>query len=175
MNSTWGNDRHGPGGDPSWLGGKDRETAGGSADGGQSSGWSSDFSSDAGPPVADSDFGDGTQGPSGPQQSSSGALPVRGPEFGRVDEANARPSSNDGGGWMSEFTGDRGGRSGGGGRTRGLLPQLLIGAGAIAIIIFAATMTGSFSGSNIGFFLLVFILPIVRRLIRTATRGNRRR
>lgn len=170
MSSSWGNDRHGPGGDQSWLGGRDRDTAGGNAGGGQSSGWSSDFSS--GPDSsADSDVGAGGQ-------SSSGALPVRGPEFGRVDEANARRSSTEGGGWMSEFTGDRGGRggrSGGGGQTRGLLPQLLIGAVAIAIIIFAATMTGSSSGSNFGFFLLVLILPIVRRLIRSATRGNRRR
>lgn len=171
MSSSWGNDQHGPGGDPSWLGGKDRETAGGGTGGGQSSGWSSDFSSDPGASAADSDFGTGDQ--SG--QGSSGALPVRGPQFGRVDEANARQSSQDDRGWMSEFTGDRGGRPGGGRQTKGLGMQLLIGAVAIGIIIFAATMTGSFSGSNLGFFLLVFILPIVKRVIRNVTGGNRRR
>lgn len=168
MSSSWGNDQRGPSGDPSWLGGKDRETAGGGVGGGHSSGWSSDFSSEPGSPAADADFGSGGQ-------NSSGALPVRGPEFGRVEEANARQASNDGSGWMSGFTGDRGGRSRVGGQTKGLLPQLPIGVAAIAIIIVAATMTGSFSGSNVGFFLLVFVLPIVRRMIRSATHGNRRR
>lgn len=168
MSSSWGNDRHGPGGDPSWLGGKDRQTAGGSADGGQSTVWSSDFSAEPDSPVVDSDFGPGGQ-------SSSGALPIRGPEFGRVDEANARRSSNEDGGWMAEFASELGTRSGGGRRVRGLLPQLLVAAVAIAIIIFAAVMTGSFSGSNFAFFLLVFILPILRRLSRSITRGDRRR
>src|SRR5690625_7481021 len=95
MSSSWGNDRHGPGEDPSWLGGKDRETAGGSADGGQSTVWSSDFSAEPDSPVVDSDFGPGGQ-------SSSGALPIRGPELGRVHEAEARRSADGGGGWMAE-------------------------------------------------------------------------
>lgn len=175
MSSSWGNDQHGPGGDPSWLGGKDRETAGGGAGGGSSSGWSSDFSSDfssgSAASAPDSDFGGGSQ--SG--QSSSGALPVRGPQFGRVDDAEARRSSQDDGGWMSEFTGDRGGRSGGGRQGKSLASQLFIAVVAIGIIIVAATMTGSSSGSNIGFFLLVFILPIIMRVIRSVTGGNRRR
>lgn len=171
MSSSWGNDQRGPGGDPSWLGGKDRDTAGGGASGGQSAGWSSDFSSDPGASAADSDFGAGN--PSG--QDSSGALPARGPQFGRVDEANARQSSQDDGGWLSEFTGDRGERSRGGRQSKGLGMQLLVAAISIGIIIVAATMTGSFSGSNIGFFLLVFILPIIMRVIRSVTGNNRRR
>src|SRR5690625_6404867 len=76
---------------------------------------------------------------------------------------------------MAEFASELGTRSGGGRRVRGLLPQLLVAAVAIAIIIFAAVMTGSFSGSNFAFFLLVFILPILRRLGRSITRGDRRR
>ncbi|WP_341854276.1 hypothetical protein [Brachybacterium sp. GPGPB12] len=61
MMNQWGNDAHGPGGDPSWLGGKDRGGPGTGADGagtaesrpgpapsGDSS-WSSDFDSRARP------------------------------------------------------------------------------------------------------------------------------
>src|SRR5699024_3763906 len=112
-------------------------------------------------------------GPGG--QSSSWALPIRGPEFGRVDEANARRSSNEDGGWMAEFASALGTRSGGGRRVRGLLPHLLVAAVAIAIIIFAAVMTRSISGSNFAFCQLGSILPILRRLSRSITRGNRRR
>src|SRR5699024_8249482 len=119
-------------------------------------------------PVVDSDFGPGGQ-------SASGALPIRGPEFGRVDEANARRSSNEDGGWMAEFAGELGTRSGGGRRVRGLLPQLLLTAGAIAIIIFAAVMTGTCIGSNYAVHLRAYILPIRRRPRRSITRGNRRR
>lgn len=171
MNSSWGNDQHGPGGGPSWLGGRDRGTGDGGTGAGQFSGWSSDFTSGAGSSAADSDFGRDSQ--SG--QGSSGALPVRGPQFGRVDEANARRSSGGDDGWMSEFTGDRGGRSRGGRRNKSLWTLLPIAVVAVVIIIVATTMTGGYSGSNFRFFLLIFIVPIISRVIRSITRRNRRR
>ena len=69
MMNRWGNDEHGPGGDPSWLGGKDRGGPGTGADGagtGESrpgplpsgdSTWSSDFDSRSSSRRADQDFG----------------------------------------------------------------------------------------------------------------------
>src|SRR5699024_9606304 len=59
MMKLWGSDGRGPGGDPSWLGGKDRD----GADSQGSGGWSSDFGDGAQRP--DSDFGGGDFGGGG--------------------------------------------------------------------------------------------------------------
>lgn len=92
MMNQWGNDEHGPGGDPSWLGGKDRGGPGTGADGAGTaesrpgplpsgdSTWSSDFDSRSSSRRADQDFG-----PSSPEPQHSG------PRFGEFgDDARER-------------------------------------------------------------------------------------
>lgn len=157
MRNQWGNDDHGPGGDPSWLGG------GGRPDGENRAGeWSSDFSADAAPRsapnAADSDFG-GAQPEQAPEYS--------GPRFG--DRIGQDPGSEDqaqGSSWLSSFSGQAasGGRNGSrSGRPSG---KRLAGwaTSAIGLVIFV--VIASRFGMNMWWVFLVFGLPMLSRLFR---------
>lgn len=106
MTTPWGNDDRGPGGDPSWLGGKDR---GGNSGGGGSSGsgWSSDFGSDFGPDASRSTGGGGDFGGSpAPTFGQDSRAEHAGPEFGtRAGQAPLPSRDQQGSGWKATFTG----------------------------------------------------------------------
>ena len=119
---------HEPGGDPSWLGGKDRGLGGptGAADGG---GWSSDFSAGttSGSPRPDPDF----SVPQEPRDAETMA-----PRFGRITGDEAIPAEHEEQPqWRSEFESATGIS---GKRGRSLLSQLLgvLGSG-VGLLIFA--------------------------------------
>ena len=170
--NRWGSDESGPGGDPSWLGGKDRggqgEVPGFGGDGQGSegvhgrndplpngqSGWSSDFGPGSYDRRADQDFG---------SSSSPGDAPEHtGPRFGSFGEGGVDDGSDHG----------RGRDAGNSSNTPtlkqvigGVLPMLVFVV--VAIVFFRA----DFSFWWIAF---VIILPTIQRISRMFG-GNRRR
>ncbi|WP_394214804.1 hypothetical protein [Brachybacterium vulturis] len=163
MRNRGGNDDHGPGGDPSWLGGED----GGGADSPGSGSWSSDFGSDdqrSGSDVgdSDSDFG-GRRDPHAAGQMA--------PRFG--DRAGDRPLPSGGdedSPWSSAFTG-QGSESSGSGRSTlsrllgGVVPFLMIVIfGVIAVRVFGGS--GGIGGFGPWWIFLFIGIPIVNRVIR---------
>lgn len=97
MATSWGNEGHGPGGDPSWLGGKDRGRDGvtpqSGADGkagplpDSGDGWSSDFGAGSARRSADSDF-DASASPSQAPEHSA-------PRFGSFGEGGVDGSDRE--------------------------------------------------------------------------------
>lgn len=159
--NRWGNDDHGPGGDPSWLGGGDR----GGADPQGAGGWSSGFSPDSQGPdsdfaPSDSDFG-GSRSPQAAEQMA--------PRFGDRAGEDPLPSDREGPSWTSSFTGqDAEGSSSG----RSTLSRVL-GAVVpiITIVIFGIIALRVFGGGH-GFsgfgmwWIFVFIIPVISRVVR---------
>ncbi|GAA1488721.1 hypothetical protein [Brachybacterium sacelli] len=152
MSSSRGNgDAHGPGGDPSWLGGKDR-------DGTSGTGWSSGFGSES---RADSDFGGDV---------ASEAPRPQGPEFG--GEAAGRGGEQEPG-WAESFTGqddasgDEGTGKGSGAKVFGALATL-VGLGIFAIVAYRM-------GFDVWWVIFFVAFPMISRLLRSTGRGGRRR
>lgn len=169
MSTSWGSGDHGPGGDPSWLGGKDRGTTGGDD-------WSSDFGPDTGSDAgargstshdsrADSDFGGG---------SGADASRYEGPEFGDAhgDEASGRGSEQEPG-WAESFTGtdsDSGGEGSGkgvGAKVVGVLASL-VGLVIFAVIAFRV-------GFDAWWIILLVVVPMITRALRAFGKGGRGR
>ncbi len=154
--NRWGNDDRGPGGDPSWLGGKDR----GDARTQGSGNWSSDF--DSGAQGADSDFGGGRDTQAAEQMA---------PRFGENTGEHSRTTDSGADSpWMESFTGQ--GAEGSSGTSRSGLSRVL---GAIvpifALVIFGVVFMRIFSGGGFGGFstwwILLFIgIPILSRVVR---------
>ncbi|ASK65987.1 hypothetical protein CFK39_09315 [Brachybacterium avium] len=154
MRDRWGSDDHGPGGDPSWLGGADRggaEQHG--ADG--SGGWSSDFAADA--QGADSDFG----GSSDPLAAERMA-----PRFGEVTGDAARsPGGEPESPWLTGFAGldtedAENIQSSLRRAVRGIVPVLLV-------VVFGVIVMKLFDFGFIGMWLFVFLIPFLGRIFRT--------
>lgn len=164
--NRWGNDDHGPGGDPSWLGGRDRDDQSGST------GWNSDFGSDD--QKADSDFassGSTDFGWTDPQTAEEMA-----PRFGDRGRGDPLPLSRDEDSpWNRDFTDrDENGRDDSpGSKVAAVLPKIVTTViSIIAAILIFKIFFGGFGGSN-GFggifpwwILLVFGLPLLRKLGR---------
>lgn len=157
MRNRWGSDDHGPGGDPSWLGGGDRRGAEQQGAGG----WSSDFGSDAqghDSDVArsDADFAGGRD----PQAAEQMA-----PRFGEVtgDEATTRGRDADPS-WTASFTGqDAEGsesvRSNLGKAVGGIVPIL-------SVVVFGVIIMRFFDFGLSAWWIFVFVIPFIRRIAR---------
>lgn len=167
MMNHWGNHDRGPGGDPSWLGGRDRD-----GEDPQSGGWSSGFASDAQGPDSgvvrsDSDFGN-SRSPRSAEQMA--------PRFGDHVGDGPLPSDRDAGSpWTSSFTGQDASGSGSGRSTLSrvlgaVVPLLMIVVfGVIALRIFGG-FGGGFSGFGSWWIVLFIGIPIVSRVIRMIRR-----
>lgn len=170
--NRWGNDDHGPGGDPSWLGGGDR--GGEDSQGGWSSGFASDAEgSDSDVGRSDSDFGRsdsdfgrsdsdfaGSRGPRAAEQMA--------PRFGDRAGDGPLPSDRESSSWTSSFTGQdsEGSRSG-----RSTLSRVLGAAVPIlSIVVFGIIALRIFGGGH-GFggmgmwWVLVFVIPVISRVV----------
>ncbi|ATG50341.1 hypothetical protein CFK38_01480 [Brachybacterium vulturis] len=151
--NRWGNDDHGPGGDPSWLGGGDRDGAEPQgADG--SGGWSSDFASDA--QGADPDFGDSRD----PQAAERMA-----PRFGDVtgDEARRRGGESESS-WMAGFTGQGTEESS---SSRSTLGTVIGGVVPIlVVVVFGVIIMRFFDFGLSAWWIFVFVIPFIRRITR---------
>ncbi|WP_345076182.1 hypothetical protein [Brachybacterium paraconglomeratum] len=171
MMNRWGNDGHGPGGDPSWLGGGDRAD-GKAPECGQGSGaFSSDFTSDF------------SQDQRGVQDSPTAAdpdLPGRGrsqdaesmaPRFGEVagDSARSEGRAQDAP-WMSSFTGSSGEGQGRAQRGGSLVAQLigLLGS-SVGVIIFAVIVFRM--GFDMWWILLFVGIPLISKIARLIRRN----
>lgn len=169
--NRWGSGESGPGGDPSWLGGKDRGGQGavpGSGSDGQDgagagrndplpngeSGWSSDFGPGSSGRRADQDFG--------PSSSPSDAPQHTGPRFGSFGEDGAADGS------------DRGrGPDGQDSSSAPTLRQVL--GGVLPMIVFVIVAVAFFRADfNLWWVAFVIILPTIRRFSRMFG-GSRRR
>lgn len=156
--NRWGNDDHGPGGDPSWLGGGDR--GGEDSQGGWSSGFASDAEgSDSDVGRSDSDFA-GSRGPRAAEQMA--------PRFGDRAGDGPLPSDRESSSWTSSFTGQdsEGSRSG-----RSTLSRVLGAAVPIlSIVVFGIIALRIFGGGH-GFggmgmwWVLVFVIPVISRVV----------
>ena len=185
MANRWGNDQHGPGGDPSWLGGKDRGGDVPSADGGAgqgsgaatsdgsgapSSDFGSDFASDA---SSSSDFSSDFSSDSdrrGPLPSAEDMAPRFGQSAGRspgADDAGAEQS------WRSGFEdsiANGNGRSGSSGKSPGAQIAGLLSSG-VGIAIFAVIAW------RVGFdqwWIVLFVaVPLINRVARMLGHGGK--
>ena len=146
MTTNWGNDDHGPGGDPSWLGGTDRGGSGSQGGGGVSS----DVAPDAQAPSADF----------GPRHDQRAAEEMA-PQFG---ERGALPSDRDEGSpWREGFSSSDSDRADDGGFDAGkafrkFFPLLVL----VIVAVFGFRM---FSGSFSLWFLVLFLIPFVRNAV----------
>ncbi|WP_127097500.1 hypothetical protein [Brachybacterium saurashtrense] len=153
MASRWGNDDHGPGGDPSWLGGTDRGGGDSSARSTSSSDFSSDFSTQP-----SSDFAsDGA--PSAPQGRSARPLDAEGmaPEFSRetMSDSDGRGSSS------ADEDGIKG-------------PLLQIVKLAVPVLVMLVVIGMIFRdgfGGGFPWFFLFFIIPMILRPLRILLRN----
>ncbi|MCT1438769.1 hypothetical protein [Brachybacterium paraconglomeratum] len=159
MMNLWGSDEHGPGGDPSWLGGKDRGGPGTGTDGAGSaagksgplpsgdSTWSSDFGPSSARQSADQDFGSGS---SDSQYS--------GPRFGEfADDDRRREASQSGSGSDADRAREVG---------KALLKMVPT---VIFLVIFIGFFSRSgFGGGGFGFwwFALMFLVPQLTNLVK---------
>lgn len=155
MSNRWGHDERGPGGDPPWLGGKDRGGTGAQ----DSWGWSSDFAGGAQSP--DSDFG-------GSSSRDAQAAEQMAPRFGDSADDDARTEGADSP-WMESFTGQQ--SEGSGSRRSGLSRLLGAVVPIFALVIFGVVFMRIFSGGHFGGFgtlwILAFIgIPILGRVVR---------
>ena len=161
MATSWGNEGHGPGGDPSWLGGKDRGGDGVTPRSGADStagplpssgdGWSSDFGAGSGRRGADQDFG------SSPSQVPEHSAP----RFGSFGEDGGEDSHRE----------RR--RSGAGGTRTPTLKQVLAALVPTIVMVVIAIV---FFRSDFSFWWIAFviILPTIRRFGRLFGDGRRR-
>lgn len=166
--NTWGNDGHGPGGDPSWLGGNDRGGGlpgrGDGAPEGEArsggSGFSSDFSSD---------FGGGGPRPTSDFDTSADEM---GPEFGtRAERPAPRDERPDGPEWKSEFMQQSGLSRKKGSRS---ILQMLIGLAVPVIFMIIFFTVFSRHGFGFPWFVLLFMLfPLIGRFARMFRDSNR--
>ncbi|ATG56119.1 hypothetical protein CFK41_16045 [Brachybacterium ginsengisoli] len=146
MTTNRGNGDHGPGGDPSWLGGTDRARSGSQGGGG----FSSDFAPDAQAPSADF-------GPRHDQQAAEEMAP----QFG---ERGTLPSEHDEGSpWSAGFTSNDSGRADDGGFNAGrafrkCFPILVL----VIVAVFGFRML---SGNFSLWFLVLFLIPFVRNAV----------
>lgn len=186
MNTPWGNNDHGPGGDPSWLGGKDRGgqqgasglgRSGASGTAGEptgsrasSGGWSSDFSSDPASPAggtrAESHGGGGT---------STDPFRHQAPEFGRgAGQAQSRGRDEAESGWAAGFRGEDGSEDGSSGATGKSMAAQLIGllTSLLGLVIFAVIAYNM--GMNLWWVILVVGFPLLSRGIRMLRRNLNR-
>lgn len=187
--NRWGNDEHGPGGDPSWLGGKDRGGPGAgsgpgsegrsAAEAGRSPGSGPDGRSGSGAegrsgplPGGDggwsSDFGSDSSRRRGDQDFDSSSRPVpehSAPRFGSFGE--------DADGGDADRSRDRSDSGSDDGMRMPELKQILLGLLPIAIFIVVAIVffRADFSFWWVAFFI---ILPTIQRVARTFG-GNRKR
>lgn len=177
--NRWGNSDHGPGGDPSWLGGKDR--GGGDAADGGSGGWSSDFSSDfsrgssTSSTQPESDFSRGDAGFTGRAESPDAEQMA--PRFGDRSDGDVRSSEGSGDSpWSASFTGQE--SAGSGSRKSGLSKALGAAVPILAVLIIgivAVNVVGGFGDGFGGFgfmwMFLFFGIPLISKVIR-AIRKN---
>ena len=168
MMNQWGNDEHGPGGDPSWLGGKDRGGPGTGAEGAGTaesrpgplpsgdSTWSSDFDSRSSSRRADQDFG-----PRSPEPQHSA------PRFGEFgDDARERAERR-----YEEW--ESGGRPDPEVRNRAAeVGKALIKA--IPIVVFLVIFFGFFARNesfrdnfSFGWIALVVLVPMLANVIKS--------
>lgn len=161
MATSWGNEGHGPGGDPSWLGGKDRGGDGvtprSGADGtagplpSSGDGWSSDFGAGSDRRGADQDFG------SSPSQAPEHSAP----RFGAFGEDGGDDSDR-----------ERSRPDAGGTRT----PTLKQVLGALVPTIVMVVIAIVFFRADFSFWWIAFvvILPTIQRFARLFGGGRRR-
>lgn len=158
MARHWGNrNDHEPGGDPSWLGGKDR-----GPDPRSSSGWSSDFA----PQRPSSDFDDQ---PAPSADSPAQDADSMAPRFGESGERSV--SRQDSAQWTSDFSSSRrGGRDGGGRSSRSVKAQVtgLLGS-VVGLIVFAVFAYRA--GMDMWWALLVVGVPLINRGARILRRS----
>ena len=159
MATSWGNEGHGPGGDPSWLGGKDRGGDGVTPRSGaegqagplpsSGDGWSSDFGAGSGRRGADQDFG------SSPSQVPEHSAP----RFGSFGEDRGGDS-------------DRERHQPGTSRTPSVKQVLAALVPTIVMVVIAIV----FFRSDFSFWWIAFviILPTIRRFGRLFGDGRRR-
>ena len=152
---------HEPGGDPSWLGGKDR-----GPDPQSSNGWSSDFAPQRSQRPY-SDFGD-QPAPSAdsPAQDADSMAPRFGESGGRS------VSRQDSAQWTSDFSSSRrGGRAGGGRSSRSVKAQVtgLLGS-VVGLIVFAVFAYRA--GMDMWWVLLVVGVPLISRGTRILRRSR---
>lgn len=161
MSDRWGHDGSGPGGDPSWLGGKDRE--GGSQGSG---GWSSGFADGARSP--DPDFGGGDVGGGRGAQAAERMAP----RFGDSAGDDAR-TTGEGSPWLESFTSQSGegsrDRRWGFSRVMGLVVPILM-LGFVVIFFTGLFGDGGFGGFGSWWILLFVAIPMLGRLIRMIRR-----
>lgn len=171
MTNRWGNDDHGPGGDPSWLGGGDRD-GGAVPERGQGSGrFSSDFASDfsrdprssqGARRPAESDFSERDKG----QAAESMA-----PRFGEVTgDAAISEDRDQGSAWASSFTGHSGEGQGRSRSGRSIVAQVigLLGS-SVGLIVFAIFFYRM--GFDMWWILLGIGFPLVVRVVRLIRRN----
>jgi len=164
MATSWGNEGHGPGGDPSWLGGKDRGGDGVTPRSGADStagplpssgdGWSSDFGAGSGRRGADQDFG------SSPSQVPEHSAP----RFGSFGEDGGDGSDREGRQLDAEVADAI--------RTPTLKQVLAALVPTIVMVVIAIV----FFRSDFSFWWIAFviILPTIRRFGRLFGDGRRR-
>ena len=165
--NLWGSDDRGPGGDPSWLGGKDRD----GVDSQGSGGWSSDFGGGAQRPdsdFGDSDFGGGSSGGGFGGSKDARAAEDMAPRFGDVTGDDARTKEADSP-WTESFTGQRaeGSRRGRSGLSRALGAVVPIIVLLIVGFVFAKVSgSGGLHGFSAWWIFMFIGLPLLNRLIR---------
>lgn len=161
MATSRGNEGHGPGGDPSWLGGKDRGGDGvtprSGADGhagplpASGDGWSSDFGAGSGRRSADQDF----------DSSVSQAPEHSAPRFGSFGEDGGDDSDRERG------------RLGADAARTPTLTQVL-GALVPALVIVVVAIVFFRADFNYWWIAFVVILPTIQRVARLFGGGRRR-
>lgn len=169
--NRWGSDEHGPGGDPSWLGGKDRGGPGTGADGAGSaearsgplpsgdSTWSSDFDSRRSSRRADQDFGSGPpRSEPGPQHSA--------PRFGDVADDSREGAARQYEAWESgSGSGEAGARAGEVGKALlKLIPTVVF---LVIFIGFFASNDFFRHGFSFWWVALVILVPQLINLVKT--------
>ncbi|HEX7350993.1 hypothetical protein [Brachybacterium sp.] len=165
MMNRWGNDDHGPGGDPSWLGGKDRGSGGApESDGG---GWSSGFSSDVASESSGSDFAH--RGSDSAARWQAQEAEQMAPRFGERADGDARTSSGgEDSPWMAGFAGQE--SAGSGSQKSGLSKLLGAVVPIFALVIFgivAVNIFGGFSGGFGFWWMFLFIgIPLLSKVVR---------
>lgn len=177
MSIFGGKDGRGPGGDPSWLGGTDR-------DGSSGTNWSSDFgaedsaaqgTSDGGSRT-DSDFGGGSDVGDGTRSGGDAgteAPSYQAPQFGdgRGEEATGRGGDQDAG-FASSSTGTEE-SAGGDGSSKGIGAKILGVLGSFVGLIIAVVVAYQV-GIDVLWLLIFGAIPLVSRAARAIRGGGRR-
>lgn len=155
MSISGGSTGRGPEGEQSWLGREGRDAASGHD---QGRGWSSGFGSDG-----------GSQQAGGGQETPRSALPEFGePEFGRAAGQDGPGQGQREQSWASDFAGAGTQDSAESGRKRGLLQLLGLAAPLIVFLIVAFVVFGD--GSFSIWFVLILMIPFVKRIGRVIKR-----